>query len=164
PTSSWPRTWPASRCRAARAERGSWGALAMRTFRVAFTGDFLNEAGVPAYGDVGLTLLENSPCVRCHFLTEQAPRPGGPAYWPLLYALEVTPDQIAGIDGLVVLRPWVKRGVFARGAADLVVIGRSGAGYDKIDVEACSANDVALFNAPLALNHATASSALLFML
>jgi phosphoglycerate dehydrogenase-like enzyme len=37
-------------------------------------------------------------------------------------------------------------------AADLVVIGRSGAGYDKVDVAACTENDVALFNAP-ALTH-----------
>src|SRR5207244_11796214 len=50
------------------------------------------------------------------------------------------------------------------GADELVVIGRSGAGYDKIDVGACTDHDVALFNAPLALNHSTASSALLFML
>src|SRR5262249_47850536 len=54
--------------------------------------------------------------------------------------------------------------VFAGGAGDLVVIGRSGAGYDKIDVEACTAQDVALFNAPHALNHPTAASALMFML
>ena len=44
------------------------------------------------------------------------------------------------------------------------MIGRSGAGYDKIDVAACTEHDVAVFNARLALNHSTASSALLFML
>jgi phosphoglycerate dehydrogenase-like enzyme len=44
------------------------------------------------------------------------------------------------------------------------VIGRSGAGYDKIDVGACTQNDVAVFNAPRALNHSTASTALMFML
>ena len=31
-----------------------------------------------------------------------------------------------------------------------------GAGYDKIDLEACTEHGVALFNAPLALNHPTA--------
>src|SRR5262249_23872903 len=46
----------------------------------------------------------------------------------------------------------------------LVVIGRSGAGYDKIDLAACTEHGVAVFNAPMALNHSTASSALLFML
>jgi len=136
----------------------------VRTFRVALTGDFLNEVGRPAYTESGFDLLAAAPYVRYHFLTEQAPRPGDAGYWQRFYALEVTADQVAGVDGLVVARPWVKRATFARGAADLVVIGRWGAGYDKIDLEACTDNDVALFNAPLALNHSTASSALLFML
>jgi phosphoglycerate dehydrogenase-like enzyme len=136
----------------------------MRTFRVALTGDFLDESGKPAYGDAGLPLLEGRSYVRYHFLRDQAPRPGDPSYWQQFYSLEVRPEHIADIDGLVVLRPRVRRGTFARGAGDLVVIGRSGAGYDKVDVEACTDNDVALFNAPLALNHPTASAALLFML
>src|SRR5262249_31225577 len=35
---------------------------------------------------------------------------------------------------------------------------------DKIDVASCTQHDVALFNAPTALDHSTASTALLFML
>jgi phosphoglycerate dehydrogenase-like enzyme len=136
----------------------------VRTFRVALTGDFLNEKGEVAYGDAGLPLLEGLPYVEHRFLTEQSPAPGDLAYWERFYSLEVTPDQIADADGLVVLRPWVTASAFARGAGDLVVIGRSGAGYDKLDVAACTAHDVALFNAPSALNHSTASAALLFML
>ena len=104
------------------------------------------------------------PSVRWHFITDLSPKPGDASYWARLYSLEVTPDHIRGVDGLVVLRPWVKRSTFAEGAADLVVIGRSGAGYDKIDLDACTEHGVAVFNAPMALNHSTASSALLFML
>src|SRR5581483_10620814 len=118
----------------------------------------------PAYGDTGLPLLESKPYIRLRFLTEQAPQPGDTTYYQRFYSLTITPEQIAGVDGLIVLRPWVKRSTFAGGAADLVVIGRSGAGYDKIDLEACTDNDVALFNAPGALTHPTASAALLFML
>jgi phosphoglycerate dehydrogenase-like enzyme len=136
----------------------------VRTFRVALTGDFLDETGACAYGDAGLPLLQSRPYLRSHFLTDQAPRRGDPHYWERFYSLEIMPEHLAGIDGLVVLRPAVRRGAFARGAADLVVIGRSGAGYDKVDVAACTDNDVALFNAPLALNHPTASAALLLML
>jgi len=136
----------------------------MRPFHLALTGDFLNEQGTSAYGDIGLGLLHSWPFLNYRFLTEQSPRPNDAAYWERFYSLEVTPEQIADIDGLIVCRPWVKRNTFARGAERLVVIGRSGAGYDKIDVQACTDNDVALFNAPLALNHSTASSALLFML
>jgi phosphoglycerate dehydrogenase-like enzyme len=136
----------------------------VRTFRLALTGDFLNEGGRSAYGDLSLSLLERRPFIKYQFLMEHAPPKGDPSYWERFYHLEVTPEQIADVDGLVVLRPWIKAGTFARGAGGLVVIGRSGAGYDKIDVAACTRNDVALFNAPLALNHSTASSALLFML
>ncbi len=136
----------------------------MRTFRIALTGDFLNDEGQSAYGDIHLGLLDQAPFVRYHFLTDQAPRPGDAAYWERFYSMEVQPEHIGDVDGLVVLRPWVKRSTFARGAGDLVVIGRSGAGYDKIDVAACTENDVALFNAPHALTHPTASAALLFLL
>jgi phosphoglycerate dehydrogenase-like enzyme len=136
----------------------------VRVFRVALTGDFLDDSGAVAYGDAGLGDLEGRPDIRWHFLMDLAPKPGEPTYWSRLYSMEITPDQIRGVDGLVVLRPWVKRSTFATGAEDLVVIGRSGAGYDKIDLDACTEHGVAVFNAPLALNHATASSALLFIL
>lgn len=135
----------------------------MRTFRIAFTGDFLNEDGESAYGDLDLAALAQPPYVEFRFLNSQSPRREDKAYWRRFYSLEVTPEDVQGVDGLVVLRPWVKERTLAA-ATDLIVIGRSGAGYDKIDVSACTAHDVALFNAPLALNHATASSALLFML
>jgi phosphoglycerate dehydrogenase-like enzyme len=136
----------------------------MRTFHVAFTGDFLDTQGASAYGDIHLDLLDRAPHVRYSFLMDQAPRVDDRGYWDHLYSLEVTPTHIAEADGLVVLRPWVKRSAFSRGAPRLVAIGRSGAGYDKIDVAACTEHDVALFNAPHALNHSTASTALLFML
>src|SRR5262249_45436019 len=109
-------------------------------------------------------LLSSHPAVRWQFITELAPRVNDRDYWSRLYSLEVRPEHIANVDGLVVLRPWVKRSTFASGADNLVVIGRSGAGYDKMDLEACTEHGVAVFNAPLALNHSTASSALLFML
>ncbi|MDR3634796.1 MAG: NAD(P)-dependent oxidoreductase [Isosphaeraceae bacterium] len=136
----------------------------MKTFRIALTGDFLDESGAVAQGDAGLPLLAGVAHVEHHFIREQAPTPGDPSYWDRYYSLEVTADQIAGVHGLVVLRPYVKARMFERGADDLVVIGRSGAGYDKVDVAACTAHDVALFNAPRALNHSTASAALLLML
>ncbi len=136
----------------------------MRIFRIAMTGDFLDESGAVAYGDIGLGLYDEHPEIRRHFVDDLAPRPGDAAYWSRLYSLEVKPEHIRDADGLVVLRPWVKRGTFAEGAGDLVVIGRSGAGYDKIDLDACTENEVAVFNAPMALNHSTASSALLFIL
>ncbi|MCC7450135.1 MAG: dehydrogenase [Anaerolineae bacterium] len=135
----------------------------MQTFRIAFTGDLLNEDGVPT-GDVGLGLLADVPYVKYYFLTELAPSRDDPTYWDRFYSLEITPAHIANVHGLFVVRPWLKRSAFADGAANLTAIGRSGAGYDKIDVQACTDNDVLLFNAPDALAHSTATSALMFML
>src|SRR3954451_7035046 len=136
----------------------------MPTFHVALTGDFLGADGRVAIGDAGTALLASRPNVRHRFLTDHAPRPGDADYWKRFYSLEVTPDQLAGVNGLIVLRPHVRRDALAAAADELVVIGRSGAGYDKIDVAACTEHGVALFNVPDALNHSTASAALLLML
>lgn len=136
----------------------------MHNFRIALTGDYLNEHGEPASGEIGLSLIADVPYIQHHFITDLAPKPNDPGYWSRFYSLEVTPDHIKDVDALIVLRPWVKPSTFVDGAATLTVIGRAGAGYDKIDVAACTANDVALFNSPDSLTHSTATSALMFML
>jgi phosphoglycerate dehydrogenase-like enzyme len=135
-----------------------------RIFRIALTGDFLDESGKPAYGDLALGEFGKEPYIQYRFVAELAPKADDATYWSRLYSLEVAPAHIRGADGLIVLRPRVTRATFADGATDLVVIGRSGAGYDKIDLAACTEHGVAVFNAPAALNHSTASAALLFML
>ena len=133
-------------------------------FRLAITGDFLNENGVDACGGLPLHLLDAAGRLEYHFLRDLAPQPGDRDYWQRFYSLEVSANHLPGIDGLVVLRPWVRREALEPARERLVVIGRSGAGFDKIDVAACTEFGIALFNAPLALNHPTASTALLFML
>lgn len=135
----------------------------MKTFHLAYTGDFLDTQGKPAYGEAGLAELRAAAHIDLRFIHEQAPRANDPDYWKRFYSMAVTPDQLRGLDGLAVLRPGVQRNVLEQ-APDLVVIGRSGAGYDKIDVNACTDHDVALFNCPSALDHSTASTALLFLL
>ena len=74
----------------------------MRNFRVAYTGDFLNERGDYAYGDNSLGLLAACPFVRYHFLKDLGPRAHDPDYWQRFYSLEVTAEHIRDIDGLVV--------------------------------------------------------------
>jgi phosphoglycerate dehydrogenase-like enzyme len=136
----------------------------MRPFRIAITGDYLDEDGRGAYGDLGWEAWNAYPFLHYRFLSEQAPRRGDPAYWQRYYSMEVSAGQIAGLEGLVVLRPALTARTFANGAPDLVVVGRSGAGYDKIDLEACTAHDVAVFNAPTGLHHSTAAAALMFLM
>jgi phosphoglycerate dehydrogenase-like enzyme len=131
---------------------------------LAITGDFLNERGEDACGGLPLHLLDATEHVEYRILHDHAPQPGDRDYWQRFYSLELQPPHLVDLDGLVVLRPWLKRATLQTARDRLVVVGRSGAGYDKVDVAACTDCDIALFNAPLALNHPTASTALLFML
>jgi phosphoglycerate dehydrogenase-like enzyme len=136
----------------------------MTPFTVNYTGDYLDEHGKLTVPDIALDLYAGKPFIAQGFLAEQSPKPGDTTYWDRLYSLEVTPEQVARSEAIVIFRPWVKASAFARGAARLTVIGRAGAGIDKLDLAACTENDVAVFNAPDTLTHATASSAFLFIL
>lgn len=136
----------------------------MLPFEVNYTGDYLDADGALAVPDIALDVYAGQPAIRQGYLTEQSPTPGDSGYWSRLYSLEVAPESVARSDAIVIFRPWVKAGAFALGAERLTVIGRAGAGIDKIDLAACTANDVAVFNAPDTLTHSTASSAFLLML
>lgn len=135
----------------------------MREFRLRLSGDMCDAAGNPV-GDLALDVLEAVPHVRTGFLEDQRSAADDPSGQDRRYALEVQPHHVAAADGIVVCRPWVKAAAFAAGAPDLVAIGRAGIGYDKIDLAACTANDVVVFNAPHGLTHSTASAAMLFIL
>jgi len=136
----------------------------MQVFKVLYSGDYLNERGEYVRPDMGLDLLEGLPFIQTGFMRDQAPQPGDATYSERLYSLQVTPGHVASANGLIICRPWVKPAAFAQGAENLVAIGRGGAGYDKIDLEACTANDVLVFNCPNTLVHGTASAALTFIL
>lgn len=138
--------------------------VSARPFTVAYTGDYLGVDGKPAIADIGLERYEGHPSITVDFLRDQSPAPGDTAYADRLYSLELTPKHVASADGIVIFRPWVKASAFAEGAERLTVIGRAGAGIDKIDLDACTQNDVAVYNTPDTLTHATASSAFLLML
>ena len=105
----------------------------MRPFHLAITGDFLNERGTSAYGDLGFGAIESCPFIDIHYLMEHAPRANDPSYWDKLYSMEVKAAHLQGMDGLIVLRPYIRTHAH-EGAENLTVIGRSGAGYDTIDV------------------------------
>jgi phosphoglycerate dehydrogenase-like enzyme len=136
----------------------------MPPFHLVISGDILNEDGEDAYGGFPLNSLNAATHINYRFTREHAPRPGDREYWNRFYSLEMSAEQLAGADGLILLRPCLKRQVLEAVADRLVAVGRSGAGYDKVDVAACTDCGVVLYNAPMALNHSTASTALLFML
>ncbi|MEI7937282.1 MAG: NAD(P)-dependent oxidoreductase [Verrucomicrobiota bacterium] len=136
----------------------------MRLFEVFYSGDYLDASGKVATGYCGEDLLQAAPHVRHGFLLDQSPVTLGAAYGEQLYSMQMEPHHAAAADGIVLIRPYVRRATFANGAERLVVIGRAGVGTDKIDLAACTDNDVAVFNAPDSLTHSTASAAMLFIL
>jgi phosphoglycerate dehydrogenase-like enzyme len=136
----------------------------MPVFKVLFTGDYLDEAGKVRYGDIGLDGLARFRYIETGFLVDQQPITGDSSYWDRLYSLEITPEHVAKANAIVIFRPWVKASAFAKGAENLVVLARAGAGYDKIDLGACTDNDVIVFNAPDTLTYSTASAALTLIL
>lgn len=136
----------------------------MSEFRVCYTGDYLDAAGQLTIPDIATDLYDASQRIEFDFLRDQSPQPGQRDYWDRLYSLEIEPAHLAQAEGIVIFRPWVTKASFAQGSQRLIAIGRAGAGYDKIDLEACTANDVVVFNAPDTLTHSTASAALLLML
>lgn len=135
----------------------------MQTFAVRFTGDLSTSDGQFAH-DVGLNLLQGAPFIRCGFLEDQQPKANDESYQERLYSMEIQPHHVAAADLIVVCRPYVRAGAFAQGAANLVAIARAGIGYDKIDLAACTENDVVVFNTPYGMTHSTASAALFFIL
>jgi phosphoglycerate dehydrogenase-like enzyme len=133
-------------------------------FTVNYTGDYLDACGNLTVPDIALDLYAGKPFLQHGFLTDQSPQPGDATYWDRLYSLEITPEHVARSEAIVIFRPWVKASAFVRGASRLIAVARAGAGTDKLDIAACTQNDVVVFNAPDTLTHATASSAFLLIL
>jgi phosphoglycerate dehydrogenase-like enzyme len=135
----------------------------MPNFELLLSGDFLDAEG-QTVGDLALDLLTAAPQLRHSFIQSQCPRPNDPTYQDRLYSMQLLPEDVTAADAIVICRPWVKPSSFAAGAERLVGIGRAGIGYDKIDLAACTENDVVVFNSPFGLTHSTASAALIFIL
>lgn len=102
-------------------------------FRIGITRDFLKPDGSIGFGDVGLNLLDETPGITREFLSEDAH--------------ELTAQQIADFDALLVLSPRVTEQTL-KGAERLKIVARFGVGYDNVDVDACTQNDVLLTITP----------------
>jgi len=96
-------------------------------FRIALTADFYGEAGESKFADLGLGLFDGHDDIRVAKFSEHRP--------------EITSDQMAGCQGVIVLTPRVTASSLA-GCDDLLAVGRFGVGYDGVDVDACTENDV----------------------
>ncbi len=124
------------------------GLVSVRPYRVAVTGDQVRADGSSIFGDIGLDRL-----TACGIEWSVIPVPGA----------TVTAEQVRGFDALLLMGD---RAVDASTLADgsLRHVARFGAGYDAVDLAACTAAGVVLTNTPEAVRTPMAHAALAMVL
>jgi phosphoglycerate dehydrogenase-like enzyme len=118
-------------------------------FRIGFSGDLVDERKQLIFPDFGLSLLDADPAVSYDFLPEYRP--------------EYAPGQLAPYDVVISLKPKVTAASL-EGIERLCAIGRCGVGYDNVDLDACTAHDVAVYITPAGVVRPIAESIVLFVL
>jgi len=122
---------------------------AQTTFRVGFSADFCDDRGQLAFPDIGLPLLEAHAGISYNFIEEYRP--------------EYSPEQLAGLDVLISLKPKIT--AKSLHAVDrLCAIGRCGVGYDNVDLAACTEHGIAVYITPGGVIRPVAESIVLLML
>ena len=104
----------------------------MSTFRVALSADFRKPDGSPSFPEFDLSPLEQRPNLDFFYLEPEA---------------EISAAQLSDVDALILLAPRVGAGSLTP-KGRLSVVARFGVGYDNVDLDACSANDVAVVITP----------------
>lgn len=120
-----------------------------RKFRVALTGDFFSSDGAPRYRDMGLDTFAGKEWIEAAPFSTHRP--------------EITPDQLEGAQGVIVLTSAVSARSVSQ-ASDLLAVGRFGVGYDAVDVAACTEADVVVFITAGAVDHSVAEATVTWML
>jgi len=121
----------------------------MSKFRVALSGDFVKADGQPTFPMFDLSPLRGDPNIEVGYV---APVDG------------VMPAAgLAGYDALILLTPkFNQTSVPADGR--LTIVARFGVGYDSVDVDACTAADIALAITPDGVRRPVAVAILTFIL
>jgi phosphoglycerate dehydrogenase-like enzyme len=121
----------------------------MSTFEVALTADFYDENGALKFADVGLSAFEEHSSIQVGRFAEHRPQVGA--------------DQLAGINGVVVLTPSITR-ASVTDASELRAVSRFGVGYDSVDVPACSEANVLVCITPGAVDRPVAEATIGWMI
>jgi D-3-phosphoglycerate dehydrogenase len=119
-------------------------------FRVGVSADVPRGEGGELRFDLGFGRLDADPDVTWSFL------PGPPG-------ADVTPEQVAGLDGLILWSARLPREAIER-ADRLRVVARLGVGYDTVDVEACTRRGIPVTITPDGVRRGMATSTLLYVL
>ncbi len=118
-------------------------------FRVALTADFYDASGATKYRDIGLSLFEGEGRIAVSTFPVHKP--------------EIQPQQLAGVNGVIVLTPRVTAHSLTQ-SDDLLAIGRFGVGFDSVDVKACTEANVLLFITTGAVDRPVAEATVGWML
>ena len=118
-------------------------------FQVTLTADFYDASGQTKYRDVGLNLFDGCDRIAVSRFAD--------------HRAEIEPDQLAGVNGVIVLTPRVTARSLSA-SDDLLAIGRFGVGFDTVDVAACTAADVVLFITAGAVDRPVAEATVGWML
>lgn len=118
-------------------------------FRVAHTADFFDESGVPRFADLGLGIFDGQPHVELSNFAQHLP--------------EISPEQLSGKHGCIVLTPRVTEASLAH-SEHLLAIGRFGVGYDSVDVAACTRHGVLAMITAGAVDRSVAEATITWML
>ena len=104
-----------------------------RKFRIAVARDFQISRG-EAGEEIGLTLMDKEPCVSYDIFPE--------------FLQEVSPEQIAGYDALILGDPSCTRKSLRTSDLKLTIVARMGVGYEDLDLPALTEHDILLTNGP----------------
>ncbi|WP_421726040.1 NAD(P)-dependent oxidoreductase [Bauldia sp.] len=121
----------------------------METFNVALSADFRKPDGTPAFPMFDLSPLDDDPRVNWSFV----PITDG---W-------IAADDIRGFDALILLASRFDRQSIPDDGR-LAVVARFGVGYDAVDVDACTDNDIALVITPSGVRRPVAVAIMTFVL
>ena len=107
----------------------------MSKFRIAVSSDFLGSDGGLAFPSIDLTPLDADPDVEYEFLPSSKETPGA--------SNEPRPKDLADFDAVICWTEAFTRSSLSAGGRP-TLIRRFGAGYERIDVPACTEADIAL--------------------
>ncbi len=119
----------------------------MGKFRVALSGDFRNPDGSARFPEFDLAPLDG-PDIEHYYLPSEP---------------EVAASDVEDADALILLLPRFGRSSVPK-SGRLSLLARFGVGYDTVDVDACTENDIAVAIAPSGVRRPVAVSIITLML
>ena len=115
-------------------------------FKVGISGDLLNNANEPCFGNAALEALKKRKDIEI--------------YWMDKTIKEITPDMSSIYDGILLNLPMANAHSVSNKDCRLKIISRFGVGFDSVDIEAMKRKNIIVTNTPNAVRRPVAIAAL----